>query len=187
MPSREDGWSSSSSIELEAFLPSSRASVDSEGPEARTAKTDPEREPLIQQASSASSSGSPGYTSTPRHSRGHSSRALETASSHSTSPERPFLRPVATFFHSSDETSLFDDIMEKVKNSKVAHYANKIACETEPGLTATQLMLFNHDLKPVEPERRQWGAWNFVGFWVGMFISIVILLSYINKADALDS
>ncbi|RAL58265.1 hypothetical protein DID88_002265 [Monilinia fructigena] len=27
-------------------------------------------------------------------------------------------------------------------------------------------MLNNHDLKPVEPERRQWGAWNFVGFWI---------------------
>lgn len=24
----------------------------------------------------------------------------------------------------------------------------------------------NHDLKPVEPERRQWGPWNFVAFWV---------------------
>ncbi|KAH7139115.1 uracil permease [Dendryphion nanum] len=56
--------------------------------------------------------------------------------------------------------------MEKVRNSKVAYYANKLAVESEPGLTATQLMLYNHDLKPVEPERRQWGAWNFVGFWV---------------------
>lgn len=27
-------------------------------------------------------------------------------------------------------------------------------------------MLTNNDLKPVEPERRQWGAWNYVGFWV---------------------
>lgn len=24
----------------------------------------------------------------------------------------------------------------------------------------------NHDLKPVEPTRRQWGPWNFVGFWI---------------------
>lgn len=24
----------------------------------------------------------------------------------------------------------------------------------------------NHDLKPVEPARRQWGPWNFVGFWI---------------------
>jgi NCS1 family nucleobase:cation symporter-1 len=57
--------------------------------------------------------------------------------------------------------------MEKVKNSKVAYYADKLAVESEPGLTTTQLMLTNHDLKPVEPERRQWGAWNFVGFWIG--------------------
>lgn len=26
--------------------------------------------------------------------------------------------------------------------------------------------LTNHDLKPVEPARRLWGPWNFVGFWV---------------------
>jgi NCS1 family nucleobase:cation symporter-1 len=26
--------------------------------------------------------------------------------------------------------------------------------------------LTNHDLKPVEPARRQWGPWNFVGFWI---------------------
>ncbi|KAL1613963.1 uracil permease [Diplodia seriata] len=56
--------------------------------------------------------------------------------------------------------------MEKVKSSRVAYYAGKLAVENEPGLTATQLMLTNHDLKPVEPERRQWRSWNFVGFWV---------------------
>jgi len=74
--------------------------------------------------------------------------------------------------------------MEKVKNSKIAHWSNKLAVKSEPNLTTAQLMLFNHDLKPVsrwmlalialidakiykvEPERRQWGAWNFVGFWV---------------------
>ena len=58
--------------------------------------------------------------------------------------------------------------MEKFKESKAAYYANKLAVESEPGLTTAQLMLFNHDLKPVEPERRQWGPWNFVGFWIGM-------------------
>jgi nucleobase:cation symporter-1, NCS1 family len=59
--------------------------------------------------------------------------------------------------------------MEKVKDSKIAHFIDKLAVESEPGLTNTQLMLTNHDLKPVEHERRQWGAWNFVGFWVGMY------------------
>ena len=38
--------------------------------------------------------------------------------------------------------------------------------ENEPGLSQTQLYLTNYDLKPVEPERRQWGPWNFVGFWI---------------------
>lgn len=56
--------------------------------------------------------------------------------------------------------------MEKLENSRLAHFANKLAVESEPGLTNAQLMLHNFDLKPVEPERRQWGAWNFVGFWI---------------------
>ena len=38
--------------------------------------------------------------------------------------------------------------------------------ESEPGLTNKQLFLTNFDLKPVEPARRQWKAWNFVGFWI---------------------
>ncbi|KAK1249469.1 hypothetical protein MKX07_002985 [Trichoderma sp. CBMAI-0711] len=44
--------------------------------------------------------------------------------------------------------------------------ADKLAVEAEPGLSTTQLMLVNHDLKPVEKERRQWGPWNFVAFWI---------------------
>lgn len=64
--------------------------------------------------------------------------------------------------------------MEKVKNSKLASWADKLAVESEPGLTHTQLMLTNFDLKPVEPERRQWGAWNFVGFWIGTTVLLRI-------------
>lgn len=56
--------------------------------------------------------------------------------------------------------------MGKVNTQTVKHYVNKLAVESEPGLTNAQLLLTNHDLKPVEPERRQWGAWNFVGFWI---------------------
>lgn len=56
--------------------------------------------------------------------------------------------------------------MEKLEKSRLAYFANKIAVESEPGLTNAQSMLHNFDLKPVEPERRQWGAWNFVGFWI---------------------
>ncbi|EJD08121.1 uncharacterized protein FOMMEDRAFT_75185 [Fomitiporia mediterranea MF3/22] len=43
---------------------------------------------------------------------------------------------------------------------------DRLAVDNEPGLSTSQLMLVNHDLKPVEPERRQWSAWNFVGFWI---------------------
>lgn len=38
--------------------------------------------------------------------------------------------------------------MEKLKQSKVRYYADKLAVEAEPGLTNAQLMLTNHDLKP---------------------------------------
>ena len=43
------------------------------------------------------------------------------------------------------------------KKSKAAHYAERFAVESAPGLTTAQLMLYNHDLAPVEPERREWG------------------------------
>jgi len=70
------------------------------------------------------------------------------------------------YFHSSDESWSFHVVMEKLKSTRLATYIDKLAVESEPGLTNAQLMLNNHDLKPVEPERRQWGAWNFVGFWI---------------------
>ena len=47
--------------------------------------------------------------------------------------------------------------MARLRSSKLKHYADKLAVESEPGLTNAQLMLTNHDLKPVEPERRKWG------------------------------
>ncbi|POR35349.1 Putative permease C29B12.14c [Tolypocladium paradoxum] len=50
--------------------------------------------------------------------------------------------------------------------SRFRYWANKLAVEAGPGLTSAQLMLTNHDLKPVERERRQWGPWNFVGLWI---------------------
>ena len=39
-------------------------------------------------------------------------------------------------------------IMEKIRESKVARIANKLAVTSEPGLTNAQLMLTNFDLKP---------------------------------------
>jgi nucleobase:cation symporter-1, NCS1 family len=76
--------------------------------------------------------------------------------------------------------------MEKVKSTRLAHFVDKLAVESEPGLTNAQLMLNNHDLKPVEPERRQWGPWNFVGFWVADSFNIVSLLeiSHQEKLEA---
>jgi NCS1 family nucleobase:cation symporter-1 len=59
--------------------------------------------------------------------------------------------------------------MKRQKKTGWAKWADKLAVESEPGLSTAQLMLTNHDLKPVELARRQWGAWNFVGFWVGKF------------------
>lgn len=56
--------------------------------------------------------------------------------------------------------------MRRLQASQAGHLAGKLAVESEPGLTNKQLMLTNHDLAPVEPARRQWRAWNFVGFWI---------------------
>ncbi|KAF2627417.1 uracil permease [Macroventuria anomochaeta] len=73
------------------------------------------------------------------------------------------------------------------KKSKAAHYAGRFAVESEPGLTTAQLMLYNHDLAPVEPERRQWGAWNFAGFWVADSFNInTWMISGSNIADGLS-
>ena len=52
------------------------------------------------------------------------------------------------FHHSSDESDLFDLIMEKVNGSRFAHLAKKLEVESESGLTNAQSMLNNFDLKP---------------------------------------
>lgn len=56
--------------------------------------------------------------------------------------------------------------MDQGTGARLRRWGNKLAVDNEPGLSTAQLMLTNHDLKPVEPERRQWGSWNFVGFWI---------------------
>ncbi|KAK2764339.1 hypothetical protein FQN54_009032 [Arachnomyces sp. PD_36] len=56
--------------------------------------------------------------------------------------------------------------MERLRESRLSYYAEKLAVSNEAGLSHGQLMLTNIDLKPVEAERRQWGPWNFVGFWI---------------------
>jgi hypothetical protein len=119
-------------------------------PPGRPVTVDLERQPLIQQPSPRL--GVPGpslaFDRPPRHPSGDLQFYQATASS---SRSESLIRPVVTssVFHSSDEGFFLTTIMEKVKRSKVAHYANKLAVESEPNLTTAQLMLFNHDLKPV--------------------------------------
>lgn len=154
-------------------VPLQRLSFSSDSSSGRQVADDdhnPEREPLIQPAPSSSSSSSPRAASLLRQpaSPGSSSQNTPRFPPRPSDDDynydvqygdvQPFLRPYSPAVVAE---------MEKVKSSRVAHYANKLAVENEPGLTNTQLLLTNYDLKPVEPERRQWGAWNFVGFWVG--------------------
>lgn len=56
--------------------------------------------------------------------------------------------------------------MATLRSSRLSRWASRLEVDNEEGLTSAQLMLTNNDLKPVEPERRQWGPWNFVGFWI---------------------
>lgn len=56
-------------------------------------------------------------------------------------------------------------VMARLRTSKAATLLTKLQTDSEPGLSSAQLMLTNHDLKPVEPARRQWGPWNFVGMF----------------------
>jgi NCS1 family nucleobase:cation symporter-1 len=63
--------------------------------------------------------------------------------------------------------------MDKFEETRVGHFMDKLAVKTEPGMTNTQLMLINFDLKPVEPERRQWGSYNFVAFWIADSFNVV--------------
>lgn len=41
--------------------------------------------------------------------------------------------------------------MERVRRTRAGRIVDKLAVESEPGLTNAQLMLTNHDLKPGEP------------------------------------
>ncbi|KAJ6024824.1 hypothetical protein N7540_005621 [Penicillium herquei] len=52
------------------------------------------------------------------------------------------------------------------------HCVRKLQVQTEPGLSTAQLMLTNDDLRPVEPERRQWKWLNFVAFWIADSLNV---------------
>jgi len=45
--------------------------------------------------------------------------------------------------------------MEKIKDTKIARFVDKLAVSSEPGLTNAQLMLTNYDLKPGTSELQQ--------------------------------
>ncbi|KAJ5676945.1 Uracil permease [Penicillium maclennaniae] len=56
--------------------------------------------------------------------------------------------------------------------SKLGWFLEKAAVSHEPGLSNAQLMLTNEDLRPVDPERRQWKWWNYVTFWIADSLNI---------------
>ncbi|KAK6464664.1 uridine permease [Scheffersomyces coipomensis] len=45
-------------------------------------------------------------------------------------------------------------------------FLNIVELEEPKGLTASQMFLYNYDLRPVETARRQWSWYNYVFFWV---------------------
>ncbi|KAJ5359588.1 Uracil permease [Penicillium cataractarum] len=56
--------------------------------------------------------------------------------------------------------------------SKLKWILNKAAVSNEPGLSNAQMMLTNDDLRPVEPERRQWRWLNYIAFWIADSLNI---------------
>ncbi|KAL4934120.1 nucleobase cation symporter-1 family protein [Aspergillus undulatus] len=55
---------------------------------------------------------------------------------------------------------------------RIKRWIEKLEVESQPGLTNTQLMLTNHDLRPVDPDRRLWRWYNFVTFWIADSLNI---------------
>ncbi|KAF7968336.1 hypothetical protein HWV62_30959 [Athelia sp. TMB] len=50
--------------------------------------------------------------------------------------------------------------------SALRKFIQLIEVSHEPGLSHTQLFLSNEDLAPVPKEKRQWGHFNYVAFWI---------------------
>jgi NCS1 family nucleobase:cation symporter-1 len=82
---------------------------------------------------------SPSSSRTPfrRHSTTSLNRAFDVDTQQTTTSQH------IPHFYSLDESQLLEFIMEKVKNNKFAYYVDKLAVESEPGLTNAQLMLNN--------------------------------------------
>ena len=82
--------------------------------------------------------------------------AYEAGGSDSASLNSSIERLLASTLRSSPYKST---AMERLQRSKVRYYADKLAVESEPGLTNAQLMLTNHDLKPgmtIERSQKRW-------------------------------
>ncbi|CUM63408.1 uncharacterized protein PRCAT00000983001 [Priceomyces carsonii] len=62
-----------------------------------------------------------------------------------------------------DETSSNE---QRSKDSLWRRFYQKLEIKEQGDFTATQLFLYNHDLRPVEQARRTWGWHNYVFFWV---------------------
>ncbi|KAJ5682492.1 Uracil permease [Penicillium macrosclerotiorum] len=56
--------------------------------------------------------------------------------------------------------------------SRIKWILDKATVHNEPGLTNAQLMLTNDDLRPVDPERRQWRWLNYIAFWIADSLNI---------------
>ncbi|KAB8237409.1 permease for cytosine/purines, uracil, thiamine, allantoin-domain-containing protein [Aspergillus alliaceus] len=56
--------------------------------------------------------------------------------------------------------------------ARIKEWVEKLEVPSEPGLTNAQMMLTNHDLRPVDPERRQWKWFNFIAFWIADSLNI---------------
>ncbi|KMK62662.1 uridine permease Fui1 [Aspergillus fumigatus Z5] len=56
--------------------------------------------------------------------------------------------------------------------ARIRRWAEKLKVPSEPGLSNAQLMLTNEDLRPVDPDRRQWKCFNFIAFWIADSLNI---------------
>ncbi|KAL2000264.1 hypothetical protein VTN02DRAFT_3327 [Thermoascus thermophilus] len=71
-----------------------------------------------------------------------------------------------------------------IRAAAVRRWVDKLAVDSElqQGRSNAQLMLTNYDLRPVEPERRQWRSRNFVAFWIADSFNIVSFF-VLNRAS----
>lgn len=63
---------------------------------------------------------------------------------------------------------------ESMASSSLSHLRQRLQVPGAPGpeISHAQALLTNPDLVPVEPERREWKAWNFAAFWIADSVNI---------------